>query len=250
MAETSTTNTKLIPVLVILLIVASFFIGSLYTRVNLLEKGGITGAAAGTGATGDTAGAAQPQAPTGPVTAEIDVTGVAFKGNPDAKVAIVEFMDYECPFCGQLFSTTFPDIQKNYIDTGKVKYYVKDFPLTQIHPNAQKSAEASHCARDQGKYWEYHDVLFNNQKALTDPDLRKYASDLGLNTATFNSCLDSGKYAQFVTDSLNEGTKYGVRGTPSSWIGVIEGNKVKGTEVSGAQPFSSFQAEIDKALGS
>lgn len=248
MTDGANTNSKFIPVLVILLIVASFFIGSLYTRVNLLEKGIGTGTAptvAGNNPAGDTAGQA-PTAPSGPV--DVDVTDAQMLGNANAKVAVVEFTDYQCPFCGQLFSNTFPELKKNYIDTGKIRYYLKDFPLTSIHPKAQKAAEAANCAIDQKKFWEFHDLLFKNQTALEDADLKKYAVDLGLNAAAFNSCLDSGKYTQKVTDSVKAGEKYGVRGTPSSWVGPISGSTVKAIEISGAQPFSAFQTEIDKAL--
>lgn len=245
MAETTPTGSKLIPVLVILLVVASFLIGSLYTRVNLLEKGtGSVGAVAqGTGN--------QPVAPAQPPSTpvDVDITGAPVKGSQSAKVALVEFTDYECPFCGQLFTTTYPSIKKEYIDTGKIKYIVKDYPLTQIHPQAQKAAEAANCAEEQGKFWEMHDKLFANQKALLVDNLKSYAAELGLNTSQFNSCLDSGKMTAKVTQSATDGAKYGVRGTPASFVGIVEGNTVKqATEISGAQPFASFQAAIDGLL--
>lgn len=238
---------KLVPVLVVLLIVASFLIGSLYTRVNLLEKG--TGTTAGTVAQGNAAN--QPAAPAQPVSApvDVDVTGMPVRGDKNARVALVEFTDYQCPFCGQLFTNTYPSIKKDYIDTGKIKYIVRDYPLTQIHSQAQKAAEAANCANEQGKFWEMHDKLFANQQALQIDDLKKYAADLGLNTSQFNSCLDSGKMAEKVSKDVTEGAKYGVRGTPASYVGIVEGNTVKqATEVSGAQPFSAFQAVIDGIL--
>lgn len=245
MDNTPSSSNKLVPVLVVLLIVASFFIGSLYTRVKTLES-------TSTGTNNNVAGAvannqpAAPAAPTGPV--DIDISGYPVLGNKDAKIAIVEFTDYQCPFCAQLVNNTFPDVKKNYIDTGKIKYIVRDFPLTQIHPQAQKAAEAVNCAEEQGKFWEYHDVLFKNQTALTIDDLKKYAVNLGLNTGTFNSCLDTGKMAEIVKKDQAEGEKYGVNGTPSSFVGVIEGNTVKGVQVSGAVPFESFKATIEEQL--
>ena len=246
-------GSKIVPVLVILLIVSSFLIGSLYTQVNMLKSGSGTNtnanaAAAGTQPAGQAAGAAAPEAPP-PVVDAIDISGIPVKGEKSAKVAIIEFTDYQCPFCGQLFTNTFPSIKKEYIDTGKVKYLVMDFPLTQIHPYAQKAAEAASCATDQNKYWEMHDKLFANQTALTVDDLKKYAADLGFNTGNFNSCLDSGKYADKVAKSIKSGEGYGVRGTPASFVGTLEGNTVKNaTMVSGAVPFEQLKSTIEEAL--
>lgn len=115
----------------------------------------------------------------------------------------------------------------------------KDFPLS-IHNNAQKAAEASRCAREQNKYWEYHDVLFQNGSALSPDNLKKFAADLQLDTARFNACLDSGKYAAAVNKDLADGTKVGVSGTPAFLV--------NGRFLSGAQPFSAFQEAIDDAL--
>lgn len=239
---------RLMPVLVVLLIVASFLIGSLYTKVNMLQSGYVAGAKADTAnnPTGDTAGALPPQPTPGPV--DVDVTDAPMLGNKDAKVALVEFTDYECPFCGQYFTNALAQIKKEYIDTGKVKLYLRDFPLTSIHPNAQKSAEAANCANEQGKFWPYHDKLFVNQQALTITDLKKYAADLGLNTTSFNTCLDTAKYADKIKKDMTEGSSYGVRGTPSTFVGTAKGNTVTGTEVSGAQPFEAFKTAIEAAL--
>ena len=239
---------RLIPVLVILLIVASFLLGSLYTKVQYYEKGGTAVAAAGTGnvAGTGTQPAAEPEEPSAPV--NIDVTDYPRLGNKNAKVAIVEFTDYQCPFCERLFSDAFPKIKKEYIDTGKVQYMVRDFPLFQIHPQAQKAAEAANCAKDQNKFWEMHDKLFSNQSALQIEDLKKYAGELGLNAGTFNSCLDSGKYTDKIKKDQTDGEGLGVRGTPASFIGTINGNAVNGSQISGAVPFETFKATIDGLL--
>jgi len=122
-----------------------------------------------------------------------------------------------------------------------VKIVYKDFPLP-IHPNAQKAAEASRCAAEQGKYWEYHDLLFANSNALEPANLKKFAADLTLDTAKFDACLDSGKYAQAITKDVAEGNRAGVSGTPAFFI--------NGRFLSGAQPFSAFQEAIDDALAS
>lgn len=247
MEPTVARGNKIVPVLVVLLIVASFFIGSLYTKVSFLEKNGGS-AAANAGAV---AGAAQPPADAGPpegTPVDVDVKDAPMLGNKDAKVAIVEFTDYQCPFCGQLFTNAFPQIKKDYIDTGKVAYFVRDFPLFQIHPQAQKAGEAASCAKDQNKFWEYHDKLFANQSALQLADLKKYAVDLGLNAGTFDSCLDSGKHAEKVKADMALGEKAGVRGTPASFVGTLKGTTVNGVQISGAVPFESFKAAIDAKL--
>src|SRR5262245_9620297 len=136
-------------------------------------------------------------------------------GRPDAPVTLVEFSDYQCPFCQQFFVTTFPGLKKDYIDTGKVRYVFRDYPLDQIHPQARKAAEAAHCAGDQGKYWEMHDLLFKNQRALTGPQLAEHARTVGLEPNAFGGCLSSGKYADRVSKGLEDGLAAGVQGTPS-----------------------------------
>ena len=122
----------------------------------------------------------------------------------------------------------------------KVKLVWKDFPLTSIHPEAFKASEAAHCAGEQGKYWEYHDRLFQNQRALDVEALKKHAADLGLNGNAFGTCLDSGKYVAQVRNGLQEGTALGISSTPSVFI--------NGRLVMGAQPFEAFQAIIDDEL--
>ncbi len=129
-------------------------------------------------------------------------------------------------------------MQETYQD--QVKIVFKDYPLTNIHPHAQKAAEAARCAGEQGKYWEYHDILFANHAALAPELLKKYAADLQLDAAQFAACLDSDKYASAVNKDLAEGTRVGVSGTPAFFI--------NGRFLSGAQPFSAFQQAIEEAL--
>ncbi|UCD02943.1 MAG: DsbA family protein, partial [Candidatus Aenigmatarchaeota archaeon] len=134
-----------------------------------------------------------------------DITGAAagafvdgdyVKGDENAPVTIIEYSDFECPFCARFWEQTLPEIEENYIKTGKVKLIYRDFPLG-FHANAQKAAEASECAGEQGKFWEYHDVLYDT-RALSVSDLKQHAKDLGLDSTKFDSCLDSGKYAEEV----------------------------------------------------
>lgn len=161
-------------------------------------------------------------------------------GNADAPVTIIEFSDFECPFCKQYHDTTFKQIKQTYIDTGKVKYIFKDFPLSQLHPRAQASAEAAQCANDQGKFWDYGDALFKNQKALTDDDLKRYAADLKLDIQAFGECYASGKHRAGISNDQQTGIKAQVTGTP--------GFAINGRRLDGAQPFDKFQALIEQAL--
>jgi len=172
--------------------------------------------------------------------ANISLAGEPVEGSANAKVTMIEFSDFQCPFCGRFFSDAYPQIKQNYIDAGKVKLVFKNFPLTQIHANAEKAAEASECAFEQNKFWEYHDKLFQNQNNLGVSDLKKYAQQVDLDAQKFNSCLDTGKYASRVSQELQEGIAAGVDGTPSFFI---NGNKIVG-----AQPFSVFQQAIDTQL--
>jgi protein-disulfide isomerase len=155
--------------------------------------------------------------------------------NPNA-ITIIEWSDFECSFCARA-APTVKQIKQTYGDQVNIVY--KHFPLN-FHPNAQKAAEASECARDQGKFWEYHDILFANQNALGVTSLKQYAADLGLDTAKFNTCLDSGAKAGIVAADMAEGRAFGVTGTPGFSVG--------GQLVSGAQPFSAFKQIIDQKL--
>lgn len=167
------------------------------------------------------------------------------------KATIVEFSDFQCPFCQQFFNETLPQIKSNYIDTGKAKLVYRYFPLP-IHSNAQKAAEAAECANQQGKFWQYHDLLFKNAQSdgtgLDAASLKKYADSLGLNRGMlgffgknkFNTCLDNGQAAEAVNQDVKDGEAAGVSGTPSF---VIDGKLIVG-----ALPFAAFQQAIDDAL--
>ncbi len=182
------------------------------------------------------------------VTVSIDDDPVL--GNSDAPVTIIEFSDYQCPFCKRFFNTTFPDLEREYIKTGKVKYVFRDFPLD-FHKQATKAAEAAHCAGEQGKYWDMHDKIFKNQSEIQVENLKTYASDIGLNTNSFNSCVDSGKYASEVDKDLDDAKKIAVSGTPTFFIGKSQVNskEISGKKIVGARPYSSFKPIIDQLLG-
>ena len=158
------------------------------------------------------------------------------RGNASAPITIVEFSDYQCPFCARV-NPTLEQVRKTYGD--KVKIIFKDFPLPN-HPQAPKASEAAHCAGEQGKYWELHDVMFANQRALNVPELKQYATTLGLDMAKFTPCLDSGKHAGLVASGLAQGEKMGVNSTPTLYI--------NGRALIGAQPFEAFKQIIDEEL--
>lgn len=195
----------------------------------------------------NTAPPSQPAPELQDVTTSIDDDPV--KGNADAPVTIVEFSDYQCPFCGRFVKQTFPELNEKYIVTGKVKYVFRDFPL-EFHKLAPKASEAANCAGDKGKYWEMHDKLFDNQTALTLDDLRQYAKDIGLDAGSFNKCLDSGKHAAEIEKDLEDGRKAIISGTPSFIIGKTQSGKkeIVGKKIIGARPFSSFEQIIEQLL--
>jgi protein-disulfide isomerase len=158
-------------------------------------------------------------------------------GSTTAPVTIVEFSDFQCPFC-QSVAPTLKQVLKTYGD--KVRIVWKDFPLTQIHPEAFKAGEAAHCAGEQGKFWEYHDRLFANQEALQADSLKTYAADLGLDTATFNACVDASKYGDRVREGVAQGSRLGVNSTPTLYV--------NGRMLAGAQPYEVIAAVIDEEL--
>jgi len=185
-------------------------------------------------------------------TTDIDIDGAAFLGDPDAAVTLVEFTDYQCPFCLRYSVVTKPRIVETYVETGKLRYMIREFPIASLHPQATKAAEAALCAGDQGKYWEMHARLFANQKRLQPQDLRTYAEELDLDTAAFNRCLEGNKYAARVRQDQKDGIAAGVRGTPTFFLGVTDPKdpgKFKATRMlSGALPFDAFKRTIDELL--
>jgi protein-disulfide isomerase len=193
--------------------------------------------------------AAAPQPSVIPVAEAADADDDAFLGKENAPVTLIEFTDYQCPFCKRHVDQSYQQIIDNYVKTGKIKYVVRDFPLS-IHPNAPKASEATECAEDGGKFWEMHDLLFEKQnewsRAPDAPTVFKgYASDLGLSSGTFGDCLDSGKYTAEVQKDFADGSAAGITGTPGF---ILLDKNGKGQKISGAQPYSSFAALIDAAL--
>ncbi len=173
-------------------------------------------------------------------------------GNPDASITIIEFSDFQCPFCAKFHEDTLPQLEENYISTGKVNFVYRDFPIQSIHPNAIPAALASECADDQGKFWEMHDMIFENQGTWQGLEIlqsvslfKQYAIELGLNDDEFDSCIDSGEHLEEIRGDLDDGRNYGVTGTPGFFVGNEE---IGFTKLIGAQPFSSFQKVIESQL--
>jgi len=173
-------------------------------------------------------------------------------GSSSAPVTMIEFSDFQCPFCGAYYTQTLPDVEKNYIDSGKVKLVFKNMPLVNLHPNANAAALAAECANEQGKFWDYHNKLFSNQNSWASlgstnatSTFKQYAAQLGLDTNSFNSCIDSSKYADKVNRDAQDGATYGATGTPTFFIGSDQ----KGyTKLVGAQPYTVFQQALDAEL--
>jgi protein-disulfide isomerase len=192
-----------------------------------------------------TAVAPTPSAPTpsAPSAAPVDMSQFEgnFKGDADAPVTIVEWSDFECPFCARFYSQAYQQIVSEYVDTGKVKIIYKHFPLS-FHPNAQKAGEATECAalQDKDSFWDMHDMIFEKGTTGGVATFKQYAADIGLDTAEFNTCLDSGETAAIVQADMAEGANNGITGTPGFLVG--------GQRISGAQPYAVFQQAIEAAL--
>ena len=234
---------KVTPILVAALIIFAFISGSLWTKVKTLEQG------EGKDQKEEQVPSQQQQAPEKPQVLgtedkqEIVKNSGAVKGAENAKVTIVEFSEYQCPFCKKYIDGAYAQIMENYGD--KIKYVFRDYPLP-FHQHAQKAAEASRCADEQDKYWDYHDKLFANQSAwsaetdATDTFIG-YGTELGLNGGQFKDCLSAGKYTQEIKDDFVLGQKVGVSGTPTFFI--------NGQKLVGAQPFENFKVIIEEELG-
>jgi len=193
------------------------------------------------------------QAQAGPqIIKNVSLDDDPMKGNPNAEITIVEFSDFQCPFCWKFYTQTLPLIEQNYISTGKVNFVYRDFPIQSIHPNAVPAALASECADDQGKFWEMHDIIFKNQKNWQDLQttqftsiFKEYVIEIGLDIDEFDSCMTSGKHFEEIQNDLNDGREYGVTGTPGFFVG---NEDIGFTKLIGAQPFSSFQRVIEQQL--
>jgi protein-disulfide isomerase len=227
-------------ILVILLVVAAFLIGILFDKVQYLEKGqaALNNQAAVPAQNG------QQAAPTPGAKVNVAVGDFPLQGNPKAKVTIIEFADFRCPFCEQFFTSTLPQITSDYVNTGKVKFAFRNFAF--LGPSSTVAADAAECANDQGKFWDFYNYLYKNQPAETDTSmyntdtLTQAAVSLGMDDSTFRTCLDNKTDDAKQAKDMADGQAAGVSGTPTFFI--------NGTSVVGAQPYSAIKAIIDQEL--
>ena len=180
------------------------------------------------------------------------ITGASIMGDANAKVTLIEYSDYQCLYCARHFRQTMPKIIQHYIDEGKVKFVMREFPIPSLNPRADAASQAALCAGSQGKYWEMHDILFNNQRKMSDNALRGYASEIGLDAGKFNNCFEQNEYAEQIGKDVAEGKEMKVRGTPSFVLGLTDAadpNKIKVTKfMYGARNYDSFAKKIDELL--
>ncbi len=251
MAKTDNGLEKFTPALIVVSVVLAFAVGILWQKVSALESGGTNTRTTTTA--GDTA--AQPPAAQGPVQGKMaaeDVTKIPevtdadhVRGAANPQVYLIEYSDYECPFCSR-FHPTAQQVLDEYGDN--VAWVYRHFPLDQLHPKARPAAEASECVSELGgedAFWQFTDNLFADQSKLSD--LEAAAVEVGINATAFNNCIDSGKFADLVEEQMQGGTTAGVRGTPGNFLLTTDG---EAWFLPGAFPFEQFQTAIDEALQS
>ena len=185
--------------------------------------------------------------PSKPTTASFSIKGKHTLGAEDAPVTVVEFADYQCPYCLRFAKTTFPLLKQKYIDTGLVRWVALNLPLP-FHKDARKAAQAAHCAGEQDKLWEMRDVLFRNPRRLNAENLPAHAAALSLDMDAFNECLQSDRHLAEIDQDAKDANAVRLTGTPSFIIGKSTGDTITGQVVIGAQPMNAFDRAISKAL--
>lgn len=190
---------------------------------------------------------AAPPAEPQPRRAAVAVGDAPFIGSQEAPLTIVEFTDYQCPYCNRFYRDTFPYLKKIYIDPGKAKLYVLDLPLTEIHRNAMAAAEAAHCAREQGQFWAFYDRIQSNPEHLDTDSLLGYARELGMNVDSFEQCVESERYRSAIENSGRAAQANGAQGTPAFVVGKSTATGVSGDLIVGSVPFGIFEKALRKA---
>jgi protein-disulfide isomerase len=191
---------------------------------------------------------AAPSTPRSPENLTVKGDAIYVLGKSDAPLTMVEFTDFQCPFCARFETTTFPEIKKNYIDTGKLRLILRDLPLADMHPFAMKAAQSVHCAGDQGKFWEMKELVFKNQNKIDVDSLAGYAKELSLNGDAFKSCMAEGKHIKEIGDEAKYAQSLGITGTPTFILGKAVGDTVEGRVIVGAQPLATFETAINDML--
>jgi protein-disulfide isomerase len=196
-------------------------------------------------------GGARPQQQARALPASLDMSGAPFKGSATSTVALVEFSDYECPYCIRHFTQVMPDIQRTYIDTNKIRYMFRDFPIDELHPQSIRAHVAAHCAVEQGKFWDLHNRLFSKAGSHTPEELDARARESGLNQTAFDACVAADKYSASIRQSTAFAISLGASGTPFFIVGKFDPKTNQLTQlkpIPGAYPFAQFQQYIDAAL--
>ncbi|MEK7571464.1 MAG: DsbA family protein [Patescibacteria group bacterium] len=235
-------NTRINGFLVVCLVIFAFLLGMLVSKVTYLEK-----MATQSAPTPAAPGAAEPTIAPPPQIVDVASGKLPILGDPNAKVTVVEFSDFQCPFCKRAFDDAIAQIKKEYVDTNKIAFAFRHSPLTSIHPNAREASLASECANEQGDFWTYHDQLFNTQddwspkagNAATDAFI-EIAGGLGMDADQFRSCLESEKHAPRVDADMQDASTVQVDGTPTFFI--------NGYRVVGAVPFADIKKVIEAEL--
>ena len=191
-------------------------------------------------------GQPQPQPEPTPTRAKLSLQGFEMLGDKNAPLTIVEFTDYQCPFCQRFHMTAYPEIKKTYIDTGKVRFYSRDLPLD-FHANAMRAAQAARCATEQGQYWKLREIMSSNPDKLDLTNLMTFAADLKMDVGKFRGCVESEKYKNAVQTDAMEAMKIGASGTPTFVVGKSTPEGVDGDVMIGAMPFPVFDEKL-KAL--
>jgi len=195
-----------------------------------------------------------PAAPAAPTfqAQDVSIGPSPYLGNADATVTLIEYSDYQCPFCARHYRDVMPTLVAEYVDTGKLKYVMRENPISSLHPNAFNAALAALCAGDQGQYWEMSALLFDNQRQLDVENIKKLAETLPITPAQFNACLDNKAHEKMVNDDLASASALGVQGTPGFVLGLTDAddpNTVKAlVYIRGAQSLENFKRAIDGLL--
>jgi len=186
----------------------------------------------------------QQQAAGPPAKIKMNLEGVQMLGSKNAPLTMVEFTDYQCPFCQSFYTQTFAELKKNFIDTGKVRFYARDLPLDSMHPNAMRAAEAGRCAAEQDQFWKLRDVMGSHPDKLDLDSLVADAQFLKMDVAAFRNCVVSEKYKDAVQADVLEAMRIGADGTPAFIIGKSTAEGLEGDLVVGAHPYSTFDLKL------
>jgi protein-disulfide isomerase len=196
------------------------------------------------------AAAPAPAQPAAPVDDKVSMAlpvGGFTVGKEDAPLVLVEYTDYQCPFCQQFHNTSYAQIKTNYIDTGKIRFVSRDFPLG-FHENAMRGAIAARCAAEQGKYWELRHTMIVNASQLQPDKIEGYAANVSMDVNKFKTCVAADKFKASIDKDIAEGTAAGINGTPSFVLGRVKDGKLQGVRMVGAMPYSQFDAKIQEML--